>query len=251
MGIAALCSGIVGVLFGLIPLTFLVALVLGCLGLVFGLVGVARTRKGSASNPGTAIAGTVSAALAVALGIWGATMLFQATDRFVDHVRILGVPGAAAPAATAPQPAEPPAAASANAPSSVGAFRGAGENDVIGKPGDTLTVGTMQVQATRLRVVTVPYLGRQRCTTVTYTNTGTTQGSYNTVDWKLQNPAGAAVGSSFGGPDDQLNSGDLAAGGTQTGDVCFDDKSNITGRYVLLYAPGIFSSDAARGAWLN
>ena len=242
-GITALCLGIVGVLFGFIPLTFVLALILGFLALVFGLVGWSRTRKGTADNRKTSIAGTVLAVAALALGIWGATILFQATNTFVNSMNNLGVPGqgsVTAPAASGP----------AAGPSSAGAFPGAHTNDVVGHPGSTLTIGTMHVTTTKLRAVTSEFSGPQTCSTVTYTNTGTTQESFNALDWKLQNPNGAAVTTSFGGTDNQLNSGDLAPGGTQTGDVCFDAKTTAPGQYVLLYAPG-FSSDAPRGAWLN
>lgn len=245
MGITALCLGIVGVLFGFIPLTFFLAVILGLLALVFGLIGLARTRKGAATNPKTTIFGLVLAGLALALGIWGATILFQATNKFVDDMNNIGVPGRNATAAPAV-----PAPPAASQPSAAGKFPGAHANDSVGQGGDTLMVGTMQLKATKLRSVTTQYVGPQKCSTVTYINTGTSQETFNPFDWKLQNPSGAAVSASFTSGDNQLHSGDLAPGGTQTGDVCFDAKTAVAGQYVLLYQPG-WSTTAPRGAWLN
>lgn len=51
------------------------------------------------------------------------------------------------------------------------------------------------------------------------------------------------------GPDDQLGAGDLAAEGTTSGYVCFDNTGE-TGEHVLLFE-GFITVDSSRGAWIN
>lgn len=71
MGITALVLAVVGVLFGLVPLTGYVAIILGVLGIIFGLIGFSRSRRGLASNPKMSAIASGIAVIAIALGIWG------------------------------------------------------------------------------------------------------------------------------------------------------------------------------------
>jgi hypothetical protein len=249
LGIAALILGICGVVSGIIPFFFWAALICGVIGLILGLVGWGRTRKGTATNTKTALFGTLVSAGAVAMGIWGAVILFQATDQFVKDMNNLGVPGAnsapASPSAAAPAAVD---SAAEDAPTPA-AVPGNHAGDVVGKRGDTLTLGTMSVKAEKLRQVSSQYGPAVKCSKVTYTNTGTSQESFNSYDWKLQNPSGAATSSTYISSDTLLSSGQLAPGGTTSGDVCFDTTAPMKG-WVLLYAPG-FSYDAGRAAFLD
>jgi hypothetical protein len=139
-------------------------------------------------------------------------------------------------------------AAAAQPAAAVPNFPGAHDGDVAGKGGDTLTSDNMAITATPLKAGS-SVLGKTLCTSVTIVNNGKDQDSYNALDWKLQDPAGAAVSTGFVGSDNALNSGDLAPGGTASGDVCFDNKSPKKGQYVLLYQGNVFIND--RLAWLN
>src|SRR5690606_10626059 len=58
-GITALVLALVGAVFGIVPLTGFIALILGGLAVVFGLLGIARTRKGIATNRVMSIISTV------------------------------------------------------------------------------------------------------------------------------------------------------------------------------------------------
>lgn len=117
LGIAALVLGICGILSGIIPLFFWFALIAGVIGLVLGLVGWRRASKGAASNRKTAMFGTILSIGAVAMGIWGATILFQATDKFVNDMNAVTAPPVSAPAA--PAAVEAPTAPTVEAPASV------------------------------------------------------------------------------------------------------------------------------------
>lgn len=96
LGIAALCLGIVGVLFGLVPFTGFVAFGLGAVGIVLGLVGFSRARKRVATNLKTAISGTVLSTIAIALGIWGMVIVFTGLNQLA--IDLNNIPSASAPA---------------------------------------------------------------------------------------------------------------------------------------------------------
>jgi hypothetical protein len=90
-----------------------------------------------------------------------------------------------------------------------------------GQPATTST--GVSITATPLQEVDVEYLGEHTCTTVAYTNGSSDTWRYSDVfDWKLQNPQGAATGATFTARDGDLGSGELAPGGTVSGEVCFD-----------------------------
>lgn len=79
-GITALVLAIIGVVFGLIPLTAIVALVCGALAILFGALGYARKRRGVATNGKMSITGGVLGVVAVGLGIFGFVILGQAAE---------------------------------------------------------------------------------------------------------------------------------------------------------------------------
>lgn len=88
-GITALIVGIVGVIFGFIPLTGFVALICGVIALIFGLLGLGRVRRHVADNKVMSWFGTVAAVAAMALGIWGITIVFSAVNDFSNDMDCL------------------------------------------------------------------------------------------------------------------------------------------------------------------
>jgi hypothetical protein len=66
--VASLVLGIVGAVFGLVPLTALIALACGILAVVFGALGLKQRR-------GMALAGLILGVVAVALAIWGLVVI--------------------------------------------------------------------------------------------------------------------------------------------------------------------------------
>lgn len=97
VGIAALCLGIVGILFGLVPFTGFIAFALGAIGLILGLVGLARARKKVATNRKTAISGTVLSVIAIALGIWGMVIVFTGLNQLAEELNSIPSASATAP----------------------------------------------------------------------------------------------------------------------------------------------------------
>ncbi len=83
MAIASLATGLIGVLFGIVPFFFFMAWILGVLALVFGFVGRARDRP----RRKMAGLGAFLGAMSVALGIIGAVLLVTVVaDTIVDTV---------------------------------------------------------------------------------------------------------------------------------------------------------------------
>jgi hypothetical protein len=81
LAVAALVLGIVGAVFGLIPLTpFFIAGVCGVLAVVFGIVGM-RKAKG-APHKGMALAGFILGVLVIGLGVWGVAHAATTSTRF-------------------------------------------------------------------------------------------------------------------------------------------------------------------------
>ena len=85
-GITALVLAFIGAVFGLVPLTGFIALILGALAVLFGLLGVARVRKGTASNGVMSWIATFLGVGVTALGIWGITMLVGAVQQFDEDM---------------------------------------------------------------------------------------------------------------------------------------------------------------------
>lgn len=79
-GITALILAIVGLVFGLIPLTGFIALTLGAIALLFALLGWGRVRRGVATNKKMSAIGGLLGVGAIALGIWGLTIVFGAVE---------------------------------------------------------------------------------------------------------------------------------------------------------------------------
>ncbi|MBW0104156.1 DUF4190 domain-containing protein [Pseudonocardia sp. KRD291] len=98
LGIAALCLGIVGMLFALVPFTGFVAFALGAIGIILGLVGFSRARKRVATNLKTAVTGTVLSVIAIALGIWGMVIVFSGLNQLATDLE--NIPTVSSPATT-------------------------------------------------------------------------------------------------------------------------------------------------------
>jgi hypothetical protein len=125
LGLAAAIVAPIGILFGLVPLTGFIAVICALVAIPLALVGRSRVCRGRATNGKTAMTGLVLGAGALALGVWGITVVFGAVDQLAEDLS--GPAPIAAPAAPGPageQPvieAEQPAGAAAPA---VAAFVG-------------------------------------------------------------------------------------------------------------------------------
>lgn len=86
----ALVLGILGTLFGLIPLLFFLAIPLGILAIVFGLI-AARRNKRARSHVGMARTGWLLGVAALTLGIVGIAIIDDAVDDLNDDLNGLEI----------------------------------------------------------------------------------------------------------------------------------------------------------------
>jgi hypothetical protein len=141
------------------------------------------------------------------------------------------------------------AAAPAATPAAAAAFPGAKKGDVVGQAGAPLKVGDATVTAGAIAAGDAT-LGKTLCTATTLNNGSKETIAFNAFDWKLQTPSGTIVTTGFAGSKNMLSTGEIAPGGTASGDVCFDNKNAEAGQFVVLYEP-VFSFFSDRAAWIN
>ena len=88
MAVASLVLGIVGAVFGLIPLTFFIALICGVLALIFGAIAWKKANAG-AGRKGMAIAGFILGLVAVGLAFVGIFIIDQAVTDLEENLNNL------------------------------------------------------------------------------------------------------------------------------------------------------------------
>ncbi len=79
-GLTAVILGVIGLLFGLVPLTGFIAFGLGFGAVVFALANRGRLKRNKATNRKSTWAGLVAGLLAMALGVWGMVIVFTAAN---------------------------------------------------------------------------------------------------------------------------------------------------------------------------
>jgi hypothetical protein len=222
-GITSLVLALIGVVFGLVPLTGFIALILGALAVLFGLLGFGRVRKGLATNKIMTLAGTGLGVVAVALGIWGMTIFFGAVDELDQKLDDLGG-SASTVTGTAPT-------------SSAEATPGSRENPLrpgqaITLPGWDITIHSTTQDATAAvlaenRFNDPPAAGRQFvmadvATTYTGTETGT---PWIDLSFRILGSANNVFGSASADscgviPNALSDTGELYPEGSSRGNVC-------------------------------
>lgn len=88
--ITALSLGLIGLLFGLIPLTGFLAVGLGALGVIFALSNRGRVKRGRSTAKKMTWAGLTISMLTVAFGIWGMVTVFTAVDQLGRDLEQVG-----------------------------------------------------------------------------------------------------------------------------------------------------------------
>lgn len=151
--------------------------------------------------------------------------------------------------AAAPSPQQQEPAKDAEKSDSALSFPGKQSDDVVGNAGDTIDDGGIKVSATPVAAGDAT-LGPTACSTITITNGSKNTLDVNALDFTLQDPAGAISNSGFLGSSNHLSASKLIAGGSVSGDVCFDADVSAGGQYVLLYKPTL-SLFGHRRAWIN
>ena len=160
-----------------------------------------------------------------------------------------GQDSAAAPNPEQPAQADDASKADAGKSDSGLSFPGMQKGDVVGHAGEVIDDDGIQVTATPVSAGDAT-LGPTACSTITITNGSKNTLDVNALDFTLQDPAGSITNSGFLGSSNHLSASKLIAGGSVSGDVCFDADVSAGGQYVLLYKPTL-SLFGHRRAWVN
>jgi|GEM_PF-807929 len=251
VAIVALIAGVIAFLTGLVPV---LGLLLGIAAVVLGVLGLRKAKVLHGSGKGLAITGIVLGSIALLTSLL-TTVLAGAIGASSSDTATSPAPVTSEePAESAPAPGESTATtdappAESEAATATGQFPGQTEDDQVADAGATIDLDGLQVTTTPLTASSTA-LGSYWCTTATYVNGGDDSASYNLFDWNVLNPNGASESATLSGQDGALSSGELAPGGTVSGDVCFNDSSVAPGQNVVLYEV-LSLFDSGRGAWLN
>ena len=209
MAIVGLVLGIVALVTSWMPILNNGSFFLALLGAIFAIVGLVSTLRRTRSGKGLAIAGLIICIIACAAVLAAQQATSKAINDAVDSAKN-------GPAVTSTNAA--PADASGDAGTATQSQDLALGTSITLADGLTVSVGSVDTSLTK-------YDGSPiTAVTVTYTNGGSQEASFNVYDWKAQDTQGAQRSQTFYSGDDvvSLGSGTLAPGGTVTGAVCFD-----------------------------
>ena len=226
MAIVGLVLGIVALATSWMPIFNNGSFFLALLGAIFAIVGLTATLRRTRSGKGLAIAGLIICIIACAAVLAAQQATSKAFNDAVNSAKN-------GPAVTSTSAA--PADASGDADSSAQSQDLALGTSITLADGLTVSVDSVDTSLTK-------YDGSPiTAVTVTYTNGGSQEASFNVYDWKAQDTQGAQRSQTFYSGDDvvSLGSGTLAPGGTVTGAVCFD--GGIT---KALYYASMFTNSA-------
>ena len=226
MAIVGLVLGIVALATSWMPIFNNGSFFLALLGALFAIVGLVSTLRRTRSGKGLAIAGLIICIIACAAVLAAQQATSKAINDAVDSAE-----NSHAVTSTSAAPADASGDADASAQSQDLAL------------GTSITLGNgLSVSVDSVDTSLTKYDGSPiTAATVTYTNGGSSEASFNVYDWKAQDTQGAQRSQTFYSGDDvvSLGSGTLAPGGTVTGAVCFD--GGIT---KALYYASMFSNSA-------
>lgn len=226
MAIVGLVLGIVALATSWMPIFNNGSFFLALLGALFAIVGLVSTLRRTRSGKGLAIAGLIICIIACAAVLAAQQATSKAINDAVDSAE-----NSHAVTSTSAAPAD----ASGDA--------GTATQSQDLALGTSITLGNgLSVSVDSVDTSLTKYDGSPiTAATVTYTNGGSSEASFNVYDWKAQDTQGAQRSQTFYSGDDvvSLGSGTLAPGGTVTGAVCFD--GGIT---KALYYASMFSNSA-------
>lgn len=121
------------------------------------------------------------------------------------------------------------------APAAAGESAAAQPAQSDGQPvaaGETVTSDHLQITAEPVRKAKPKYTDSQLCSRVTYRNIGGDEEFFNVIDWKIQSPDGVQQLATYA-LHKGLSSGQLAPGGTVSGDVCRQGAA-VGGEYLVI-----------------
>lgn len=226
MAIVGLVLGIVALATSWMPIFNNGSFFLALLGALFAIVGLTATLRHTRSGKGLAIAGLIICIIACAAVLAAQ----QATSKAINDA-VNSAKNSHAVTSTSAAPADTPDDTDSATQSQDLAL---GTSITLA---DGLSVSVDSVDTSLTKHDGSPITA----VTVTYTNGGSEEASFNVYDWKAQDTQGVQRSYTYYSGSDvvSLGSGTLAPGGTVTGAVCFE--GDIT---KALYYASMFSNSA-------
>ena len=216
MAITSLVIGLVALLTSLLPFINNFSFFLALLGVLFGLVGLVATLRGTRSGKALAIAALVVNIVAAAAVLASQEAYSNALDEAFDGPAVVATSttnagiGSNDGASTSANPTNASAATDDLAPGTAIELASGLSVSV-----DTVQSGLVEYDGSTVTAVTV-----------TYTNNGSSDASFNMLDWEAQTPQGVKNSATiyFGetATGESLSAGGLVPGGSVTGTIFFD-----------------------------
>ena len=216
LAIAGMVLGIVAILLSFLPIINNLSFFLAIVGLILSIVGLVKANKGTGAGKGMAIAGIVLCVVAFAAVLGSQSVYKNALDKATDQV----TNGSAVTSTSTGQ-------------STSGQDSSSSKSDAKSESQDHqgLAVGTtvslengLSVTVDEVETGLTKYDGSEVVRVhVTYANSGSKNESFNAFDWKAEDAGGAQRSYTYyNNATDELNSGQVSAGGTASGNVYFD-----------------------------
>lgn len=227
MAIAGLVLGIIAAVSSWVPIINNFSFILALVGVLLAIVGLVSTMRGKHTGKGLAIAAVVVNVVAIAIVLGTQSAMSAAIDEAVDGPGVAAVDSSEGADAQQDAPAEQTttdlaAGSTVNLENGLSVTVDSFETGIANYDGSTLVAAH-----------------------VTYANNGTESASYNTYDWKGEDANGAQEYATYYiDSTDDLSSGTLAAGGTKSGTVYFQE-----GTVKALYFGSIIS-DTPTASWV-
>ena len=240
--IASLILGILAILTSFLPIINNGSFFLALIGLILAIVGFVGIRKGKKLGKGLAIAGIILNILSIVIVLATQSMYGAAIIDISEELESGSKPVASeAPNAN---PASSEGTETQETPSQDNATSQASDADYSNMAlGEKVTLENgMSVSVDNVERGLSNYNGEPVTgITVTYTNNGDSNESFNPFDWKALDSNGVLDNQAFFTEgENELSSGELAPGGSVSGNIYFD--GDITKAYY--YSNGLFQAES-------
>lgn len=216
--IAGLVLGILAAVSSWMPIINNFSFVLALVGAVLAIVGVVGTLRGKKAGKGLAIAALIVNVVAIAIVLGTQSAMSAAIDEATSGPDVAGVTAQGDAGADADASDAEKDAPADDAPEQAVSTDLAVGTTVDLENGLSVTVDSVETGLTNFDGSAIVGVH------VTYANNGEETASYNTYDWKGQDADGAQeYATYYSEATDDLGSGTLAAGGTKSGTLYFED----------------------------
>lgn len=223
MGIVSLVLGIIAVLTSFIPIINNFSALLALIGIVFGIVGIVITAKNHCGGKGLSIAGLILNVVAIVVVFASQSAYSTAVNEAFSTNSPSQVTIANSSSSGASDSGVSNSASSSSASNSASVSETQSFEDLpIGSTVDLKNGLSVRVDSVESGLINYDG-GEITRVTVTYKNNSSSAKSFYTYDWKGQDAQGAQYSEAYySKAENELRSGELAPGGTVTGDIYFD-----------------------------